>query len=190
MPGFEVFLIFLFCFNVQKALSNSSSSCPVDTYPDVYRGGRRDEIVRLWTVNTSAYVAQFTQANFAKAVNTGLCKKNSCKNGGCCAVLSETHFRCLCAHGFKGTLCEEAVSTFEEIAITLSNSYVTMVIAICSLVAVAFLYLSGKAVRRHRVSIFYIAKLTHKFSKMNKLTSNYITISLIKLNKNISGVNK
>ncbi|KRY55889.1 Basement membrane-specific heparan sulfate proteoglycan core protein [Trichinella britovi] len=82
--------------------------------------------------------------------NTGLCKKNSCKNGGCCAVLSETHFQCLCAHGFKGTLCEEAVSTLEEIAITLSNSYVTTVIAICSLVAAAFLYLSGKAVRRHR----------------------------------------
>ncbi|KRX65012.1 Pikachurin [Trichinella sp. T9] len=82
--------------------------------------------------------------------NTGLCKKNSCKNGGCCAVLSETHFQCLCARGFKGTSCEEAVSTLEEIAITLSNSYVTTVIAICSLVAAAFLYLSGKAVRRHR----------------------------------------
>ncbi|KRX34185.1 Pikachurin [Trichinella murrelli] len=109
-----------------------------------------EEIVRLWMVNTSACVAQFTQANFAKAVNTGLCKKNSCKNGGCCAVLSETHFQCLCARGFKGTSCEEAVSTLEEIAITLSNSYVTTVIAICSLVAAAFLYLSGKAVRRHR----------------------------------------
>ncbi|KRX65074.1 Cadherin EGF LAG seven-pass G-type receptor 3 [Trichinella sp. T9] len=82
--------------------------------------------------------------------NTGLCKKNTCKNGGCCAVLSETHFQCLCARGFKGTLCEEAVSTLEEIALTLSNYYITMVIAICSLVAVAFLYLSGKAVRRHR----------------------------------------
>ncbi|KRX15461.1 Fibropellin-3 [Trichinella nelsoni] len=83
-------------------------------------------------------------------IHTGLCKKNSCKNGGCCAVLSETHFRCLCARGFKGTLCEEAFSTLEEIALTLSNYYITMIIAICSLVAVAFLYLSGKAVRRHR----------------------------------------
>ncbi|KAL1242623.1 Neurogenic locus notch [Trichinella spiralis] len=95
-------------------------------------------------VCSPVYTGKFCESH------TGLCKKNSCKNGGCCAVLSETHFQCLCAHGFKGTLCEEAVSTLEEIAITLSNSYVTMVIAICSLVAVAFLYLSGKAVRRHR----------------------------------------
>ncbi|KRX42360.1 hypothetical protein T05_4958, partial [Trichinella murrelli] len=38
---FEFLLIFLLCFNVQKALSNSTS-CPADTYPDIYRGGRRD----------------------------------------------------------------------------------------------------------------------------------------------------
>ncbi|KRX44546.1 hypothetical protein T05_600 [Trichinella murrelli] len=37
----EFLLIFLLCFNVQKALSNSTS-CPADKYPDIYRGGRRD----------------------------------------------------------------------------------------------------------------------------------------------------
>ncbi|KRX84792.1 Cadherin EGF LAG seven-pass G-type receptor 3 [Trichinella sp. T6] len=95
-------------------------------------------------VCSPVYTGKFCESH------TGLCKKNTCKNGGCCAVLSETHFQCLCARGFKGTLCEEAVSTLEEIALTLSNYYITMVIAICSLVAVAFLYLSGKAVRRHR----------------------------------------
>ncbi|KRY07622.1 Delta-like protein 4 [Trichinella patagoniensis] len=95
-------------------------------------------------VCSPVYTGKFCESH------TGLCKKNTCKNGGCCAVLSETHFQCLCARGFKGTLCEEAVSTLEEIAITLSNYYITMVIAICSLVAVTFLYLSGKAVRRHR----------------------------------------
>ncbi|KRZ81440.1 hypothetical protein T08_1846, partial [Trichinella sp. T8] len=40
-PALEFLLIFLLCFNVQKALSNSTS-CPADTYPDIYRGGRRD----------------------------------------------------------------------------------------------------------------------------------------------------
>ncbi|KRY13848.1 hypothetical protein T12_570 [Trichinella patagoniensis] len=108
--------------------------------------------------------------------NTGLCKKNSCKNGGCCAVLSETHFQCLCAHGFKGTLCEEAVSTLEEIAITLSNSYVTTVIAICSLVAVAFLYLSGKAVRRHRIK-YYNKRRRARYSKQLKAPKEPKTLS-------------
>ncbi|KRY99598.1 Basement membrane-specific heparan sulfate proteoglycan core protein [Trichinella zimbabwensis] len=109
-----------------------------------------EEHARWWKVNTSATVAKLIQANFAKVVNTGLCKKDTCKNGGCCAALSETHFQCLCADGFKGTLCEEVVSRFEEIVTTLSNSYITVVIAICSLLAVAFLCISGKAVHRRR----------------------------------------
>ncbi|KAL1229222.1 Protocadherin Fat [Trichinella pseudospiralis] len=82
--------------------------------------------------------------------DTGLCKKDTCKNGGCCAALSETHFQCLCADGFKGTLCEGVVSRFEEIVTTLSNSYITIAIAICSLLAVAFLCISGQVVRRRR----------------------------------------
>ncbi|KRY55931.1 Pikachurin [Trichinella britovi] len=108
--------------------------------------------------------------------DTGLCKKNSCKNGGCCAVLSETHFQCLCARGFKGTSCEEAVSTLEEIAITLSNSYVTTVIAICSLVAAAFLYLSGKAVRRHRIK-YYIKRRRARYSRQLKAPKEPKTLS-------------
>ncbi|KRZ04004.1 Neurogenic locus notch -like protein 3 [Trichinella pseudospiralis] len=93
---------------------------------------------------SQSYTGKFCESH------TGLCKKNTCKNGGCCAALSETHFQCLCADGFKGTLCEGVVSRFEEIVTTLSNSYITIAIAICSLLAVAFLCISGQVVRRRR----------------------------------------
>ncbi|OUC45251.1 putative EGF-like domain protein, partial [Trichinella nativa] len=43
--------------------------------------------------------------------NTGICKADTCKNGGTCVVFSPTRYTCKCEKYFKGAFCEQSKLT-------------------------------------------------------------------------------
>ncbi|KRX84862.1 Protocadherin Fat 3, partial [Trichinella sp. T6] len=139
------------CFSIEEGLQTDCKDFFINSNKTIMEHNETCTKNGGTIIKTEAgYFCECDDSRHGRFISEITCNNGKeCLNGGNCSLVDGKHI-CVCSPVYTGKFCESPVSTLEEIAITLSNSYVTTVISICSLVAVAFLYLSGKAVRRHR----------------------------------------